>query len=211
MISNAKYILPCCDLPFGDDIYSIGVEKMIKRISFLFCAVFMVVIMLALPAFAAETDDFYIIEQPHDLFVKGYLEPVSFRISVHGDVQSYLWQYKMGYDGKWLDAGWNGSLSTFSCQLDNGYDYYLVRCIVTFENGEVIISDEAAAINYPNYFTYYASRAIHFVTSWVGSITSALFSSDGAFYSLLPILAIGIAVTAALVVIKIFKSFSWGL
>ena len=211
MIRNAKYILPCCDLPFGDDIYSIGVEKMIKRISFLFCAVLMVVIMLALPAFAAESKDFYIIEQPHDLFVKGDGGFVTFRISVHGDVQSYLWQYKMGYDGKWIDADWNGSISYFNCILEKNFDYYLVRCIVTFEDGEVIISDDAAAINYPNYFTYYVSRAIHFVTSWVGSITSALVSSDGAFHSLLPILAIGIAVTAALVVIKIFKSFSWGL
>ncbi len=182
---------------------------MIKRISFLFCAVLMVVTMLALPAFAAETDDFYIIEQPKDVFyVEGDPDP-RFEIKVNGDVASYRWEYKRSNESQWSYADWSTKYYTY--RSISGCEFILVRCIVTSTSGEVIISNEAAVINYPNYFTYYASRAIHFVTSWVGSITSAFFSSDGAFYSLLPILAIGIAVTAALVVIKIFKSFSWGL
>ena len=49
------------------------------------------------------------------------------------------------------------------------------------------------------------------VISWVGSVITALTdSTDGALYALLPLFAIGIAVSAVLLGIKIIKSVVWG-
>ena len=208
MISNAEFLLPCSYLSIGNDLYQIGVEEMIKRISIISCVVLLLVVTMALPAFAAETDDFYFIDQPKDVFFAQNMNEAQFSVSVHGDAVSYRWEYKTSPNSDWIKSSWNGNI--LRLKISSSDEYYLVRCIVTSSSGEVITSNEAAIINYPNYFLYYASRAIHFVTSWVGSITSALVDSNGAFHSLLPVIAIGIAVTAVLLVIKIFKSFSWG-
>ena len=166
--------------------------------------------MLAVPAFATETDDFYFIEQPKDAFYLGSGWS-TFSVSVFGDVASYRWEYRKDQNSEWRHANWSDDNKLLMHQYEDFPEYYFVRCVVTSTSGDVIISDEAALINYPNYFLYYCSRAIHFVTSWVGSITDAFVDPNGAFYSLLPILAIGISVTGFLLVTKIFKSFSWGL
>jgi len=48
------------------------------------------------------------------------------------------------------------------------------------------------------------------VIGWVGSVISALTDSEGALYALLPLFAIGIAISAVLLGIKIIKSVVWG-
>ena len=48
------------------------------------------------------------------------------------------------------------------------------------------------------------------VIGWVGSFISALTDSEGALYALLPLFAIGIAISAVLLGIKIIKSVVWG-
>lgn len=48
------------------------------------------------------------------------------------------------------------------------------------------------------------------VLSWVGSVITALTSSTGALNALLPLFAIGIAISAVLLGIKIIKSVVWG-
>lgn len=48
------------------------------------------------------------------------------------------------------------------------------------------------------------------VLSWVGSVITALTSSNGALNALLPLFAIGIAISAVLLGIKIIKSVVWG-
>ena len=48
------------------------------------------------------------------------------------------------------------------------------------------------------------------VISWVGTVVDALVKTDGALSALLPLLAIGVAVSALMLGIKATRSFIWG-
>lgn len=48
------------------------------------------------------------------------------------------------------------------------------------------------------------------VISWVGAVVDALVKTDGALSALLPLLAIGVAVSALMLGIKAIRSFIWG-
>lgn len=48
------------------------------------------------------------------------------------------------------------------------------------------------------------------VITWVGSVVTALTSTEGALKELLPLLAIGVAVSALMLGIKAIRSFIWG-
>ena len=52
--------------------------------------------------------------------------------------------------------------------------------------------------------------AITTVISWIGSFITALTGSSGALYPLLPLFAVGIAISAILLGVKIVKSVVWG-
>lgn len=45
---------------------------------------------------------------------------------------------------------------------------------------------------------------------WIGSVITSLTSSSGALYSLLPLFAVGIAISVILLGVKIIKSVVWG-
>lgn len=48
------------------------------------------------------------------------------------------------------------------------------------------------------------------IITWVGSFTSALTANGGALHSLLPLFAIGIAVSLVMVCMKIVRKITWG-
>lgn len=48
------------------------------------------------------------------------------------------------------------------------------------------------------------------VITWVGTVVTALTGAEGALKDLLPLLAIGIAVSALMLGIKAIRSFIWG-
>lgn len=54
------------------------------------------------------------------------------------------------------------------------------------------------------------TSALSTVISWVGSVVTALTSTDGALSALLPLLAVGVAVSALMLGVKAIKSFIWG-
>ena len=54
------------------------------------------------------------------------------------------------------------------------------------------------------------TSGISTVISWIGSVITALTSSTGALNSLLPLFAVGIAVSAILLGVKMIKSVVWG-
>ena len=54
------------------------------------------------------------------------------------------------------------------------------------------------------------TSALTTVISWVGSVVTALTSSEGALSALLPLLAVGVAVSALMLGVKAIKSFIWG-
>lgn len=54
------------------------------------------------------------------------------------------------------------------------------------------------------------TSAISTVITWVGTVITALTSSSGALYPLLPLFAIGIAISAVLLGVKLIKSVVWG-
>lgn len=48
------------------------------------------------------------------------------------------------------------------------------------------------------------------VISWVGTTIEAVIGSDGALNPLLPLFAVGIAISAVLLGIKLIRSIVWG-
>lgn len=54
------------------------------------------------------------------------------------------------------------------------------------------------------------STGLTTVIGWVGDVVNAVTATDGALSSLLPLFAIGIAISALLFGIKAIKSIVWG-
>lgn len=52
--------------------------------------------------------------------------------------------------------------------------------------------------------------ALTAVIGWVGSVVTSLTGASGALKDLLPLLAIGIAVSALMLGVKAIRSFAWG-
>lgn len=48
------------------------------------------------------------------------------------------------------------------------------------------------------------------VIGWVGDVIDALLTSEGALSALLPLFAVGIAISAILLGVRVIKSFIWG-
>lgn len=54
------------------------------------------------------------------------------------------------------------------------------------------------------------TSALTTVIGWVGSVVTAMVSENGALSALLPLFAIGIAISALLFGIKAIRSVTWG-
>lgn len=52
--------------------------------------------------------------------------------------------------------------------------------------------------------------AVPEVIGWIGDVLTAMTGTDGVLKDLLPIFAIGVAVTGVVFGVKILKSFTWG-
>lgn len=48
------------------------------------------------------------------------------------------------------------------------------------------------------------------VITWVGTVVTALVSEAGALSALLPLLAVGVAISALMLGIKVIRSVIWG-
>lgn len=48
------------------------------------------------------------------------------------------------------------------------------------------------------------------VVGWVGTVVDALVQTDGQLSPLLPLMAVGIGVSALMLGVKAIKSFTWG-
>lgn len=48
------------------------------------------------------------------------------------------------------------------------------------------------------------------VLDWVGTVVTSLTGTDGELAPLLPLLAIGVSISALMLGIKAIKSFAWG-
>lgn len=54
------------------------------------------------------------------------------------------------------------------------------------------------------------TTALGDVIGWVGTVVTALVGENGALKELLPLLAVGVAVSALMLGVKAIKSFIWG-
>lgn len=52
--------------------------------------------------------------------------------------------------------------------------------------------------------------ALTTVISWVGTVVDALTATDGKLAELLPLLAVGVAISALMLGVKAIRSFIWG-
>lgn len=48
------------------------------------------------------------------------------------------------------------------------------------------------------------------VISWTGTVVNALVGAEGALADLLPLLAIGVSISALMLGVKVIRSFIWG-
>lgn len=54
------------------------------------------------------------------------------------------------------------------------------------------------------------TTALSTVIGWVGTVLNALVGTNGELAALLPLMAVGIAISALLLGVKAIKSFTWG-
>lgn len=54
------------------------------------------------------------------------------------------------------------------------------------------------------------TSALTTVLEWVGTVVSEITGAEGALNELLPLFAIGIAISAVLLGVKVIKSIVWG-
>ena len=54
------------------------------------------------------------------------------------------------------------------------------------------------------------TTALGTVIDWVGTVVTSLTSESGELSALLPLLAVGIAVSALMLGVKAIRSFTWG-
>lgn len=54
------------------------------------------------------------------------------------------------------------------------------------------------------------TSALTTVIGWVGTVVTSLVGAEGQLADLLPLLAVGVAVSALMLGIKAIKSFIWG-
>lgn len=54
------------------------------------------------------------------------------------------------------------------------------------------------------------TTALGTVIDWVGTVVTAVVSTDGELNALLPLLAVGISISALMLGVKAIKSFAWG-
>ena len=54
------------------------------------------------------------------------------------------------------------------------------------------------------------TTALGTVLDWVGSVVTSLTSTSGELAPLMPLLAIGISISALMLGVKAIKSFAWG-
>lgn len=54
------------------------------------------------------------------------------------------------------------------------------------------------------------TTAIGTVIGWVGTVIDALLAETGELSTLLPLFAVGVAISAILLGVKVIKSFIWG-
>lgn len=52
--------------------------------------------------------------------------------------------------------------------------------------------------------------ALTTVIDWVGTVVTAIVSDSGKLNALLPLLAVGISISALMLGVKAIKSFAWG-
>lgn len=54
------------------------------------------------------------------------------------------------------------------------------------------------------------TSAITSVLGWIGTVVDSLLNTDGDLNALLPLFAVGVAISAVLLGVKMIKSFIWG-
>lgn len=54
------------------------------------------------------------------------------------------------------------------------------------------------------------TEALTTVIGWVGTVITALTGAEGQLAGLLPLFAIGVAISALLLGVKVIRSFTWG-
>ena len=54
------------------------------------------------------------------------------------------------------------------------------------------------------------TSAITTVLSWCGTVISSLLETTGDLYPLLPLFAVGVAISAVMLGIKVIRGFIWG-
>lgn len=186
-----------------------------KRVFFNGLLIICILSVLVLPAFATTTefDEIVILRQPSDTFGV-YSDSGSvtweFNISAIGYNLSYQWQYSLDLDNWRNFADSNSPVFQYRYANQDGWDSLYVRCVITDGYGNSIISRVVLAEIRPTNIFNFIGSCLRYLTSYISLIVNSLVTPGAPLYPLLPVLCIGIAVAALLLVIRITKFLSWG-
>lgn len=53
-------------------------------------------------------------------------------------------------------------------------------------------------------------NGLNTVIGWIGTVLTSLLGAEGALNPLLPLVAIGVAISAIMLTVKVIKTFAWG-
>lgn len=170
---------------------------------------FVLLICVALcGVFVGATGSLYIKDQPNDIFVKTG-ETFQIRLTAVGDGLTYQWYWKPSKAADFSE--YTSTVAYVENTAGPWWNGLAFKCVVTDSSGRSVTSRVAHVYVDQNILTVYVFDGLSAVLDWIGSVSNALLSPDGALFPLIGVLAIGIAVAALLLGIKAIRSFGWGL
>lgn len=176
-----------------------------------FCLVLLTVALTLSMLFvvAAASSTLYISKQPMDQFVKPG-KTATFEVVAVGDGLTYQWNTRAAGSTVWNTSVYNGNSAVYQLEGTKARDGFSVRCVVTDSSGNSVTSRVCKLYVGSSALELYGSQGLSFVLEWISSVCKALFAPDGVLFPLIGVLAVGIAVSALLLGIKVIRSFSWG-
>ena len=100
-----------------------------------------------------EAEKFEIVTEPSDWTVTEIGETATFTVEATG-VASYQWQYQWKVDNNWYNSGSQGNTTaSMSIQSTEARIGQMYRCVLTGNDGSILISKEVTMVTPSNEFT----------------------------------------------------------
>ena len=184
--------------------------------------VVLIVSVMIIPASAAEQ---YTVYESNGFYFFSQEPPEGvYRIEFDGYDNSAEWEYFVVDNVYWdlYEEELNAGFANFTAETRN---YGTTTVTLSYWDSTIVISlDQFGVDLFPESLTFTPVAAsggsgdfltsvgegLNAVIAWIGTVATSLLAADGSLNGLLPLVAVGIAVTALIVAIKFLRSTTWG-